>query len=394
MGILAMNITAFAMPGAAYLNPRAWGGAHGWNLAVWAIDAVAIDGKMRGLFSVLFGASMLLVAERAEAAGRAGWRAHLPRMVVLFVLGVAHGVLLWWGDILAHYAIVGTLAFGCRRWPVPRQLAAAIAALAVQALLLANIPLAIPGLAHALVTGQASAADAADWRSIRDSLGIPSAGSLARDLALHRGGYLPLVASRWAGLERLIVGTLYSTGLETFAFMLIGMAGFRSGFLTGDWSRRAYRRVALVGFGIGVPGFVALATILAARGFDLVAIGWCALVVPVALRPPMILGWAALIVLAMRPGTARWARVAAAGRMAFSNYIGTSLVCTTLFYGYGVGLYAYLGRAALVPVVVAVCALMLLWSRLWLARFRYGPLEWLWRSLARGRLQQIAGPAR
>jgi len=114
---------------------------------------------------------------------------------------------------------------------------------------------------------------------------------------------------------------------------------------------------------------------------------------PALFRPLMIIGWACLIVFLARSGGAIVARIGAAGRMAFSNYLGTSIVCTTLFYGYGLGWYGHLSRAQLYPVVIAVWVLMLLWSKPWLARFRFGPLEWLWRSLARMRIQPMSGAA-
>jgi uncharacterized protein len=103
----------------------------------------------------------------------------------------------------------------------------------------------------------------------------------------------------------------------------------------------------------------------------------------------MVVATASLIVLATRSGGALVDRIAAAGRAAFTNYLGTSLVMTTLFYGYGAGLFGSLGRAQLWLVVLAMWALMLLWSKPWLDRFQYGPMEWLWRSLARGSMQPM-----
>ena len=122
MGILLLNIVGFAMPDAGYVNPAAWGGTDPLNAGVWAVNFVLFDGKMRGLFSVLFGASMLLVMQRAEAAGQNARSVHLNRMAWLFVIGAAHFILLWWGDILVPYAICGTLARSAfrrafRRWP-------------------------------------------------------------------------------------------------------------------------------------------------------------------------------------------------------------------------------------------------------------------------------------
>ena len=109
-GILLLNILAFALPQAAYVNPRAYGGWHGSNYAVYIVNFILFDGKMRGLFSFLFGASMLMVIERAQASGRSPARIHYARMAWLLVFGLAHLWLIWWGDILTLYAPIGMIA--------------------------------------------------------------------------------------------------------------------------------------------------------------------------------------------------------------------------------------------------------------------------------------------
>ena len=110
MGILWMNITAFALPQAAYFNPAAGGALTGGDVAFWAVSLIAVDGKMRGLFAMLFGASMLLLIDREEMAGRDGRRAQRVRAGWLLLIGLAHYILLWWGDILMIYAVVGMVA--------------------------------------------------------------------------------------------------------------------------------------------------------------------------------------------------------------------------------------------------------------------------------------------
>ena len=145
----------------------------------------------------------------------------------------------------------------------------------------------------------------------------------------------------------------------------------------------------LVGFGIGIPAYVLLAWGYAQSGFTLPMTFAYVMAATVPFRPLMILATAALIILLTRRGGWLVDRIAAAGRTAFTNYLGTSILMTTLFYGYGFGLYGSLSRAELWPVVFAAWALMLLWSKPWLERFRYGPFEWLWRSLARGELQPM-----
>jgi uncharacterized protein len=389
MGILMMNIVAFAMPEAAYSNPVAYGGHTGIDFAVWLANAILIDGKMRGLFSFLFGASMLLVIERAAAKGENAARVHFARMFWLFAFGMAHLALLWWGDILNHYALVGVVAWLFRKLPPHKLVAMAVVLLAVEFALVLDVGHQIAAGEAAVRAGHASAEVSRAYAANRANLGVPPAAEIARDLAVHRSGYAAIFADRLPEALRAPSQAFFFLGIETLAYMLLGMAGLRSGLLTGAWPRRAYVRGAAIGFGIGVPACALIATIPIRHGFDTASVAMSTLVWSEPLRPVMILGWACLIVLAIRPGGALTARVAAAGRMAFSNYLGTTLVCTTLFYGYGFGLYGRLSRAELYPVVVAVCTLILLWSQPWLARFRYGPMEWLWRSLARGRLQPM-----
>ncbi len=385
MGILLMNIQSFAMPEAAYANPRAYGGWHGADLAAWWVEAVFVDGKMRGLFSWLFGASLLLVAERAEAAGESAARVHYRRMAWLALFGVAHLVLVWDGDILLHYALVGSVAFLFRRKPAHALVTAAVLLIAAQIAVMLPLPFAISDAVASLAAGHPSAAAVQDLPGWRDEFGVPSPASIADALALHRGRYPALVASRVSEAPGLIVATLTSVGGETLAYMLLGMTALKSGLLAGRWSRAAYRRGALIAFGIGVPAMLLITGWEWASGFDLRAVAWSSLLWTAPVRPVMIAGWACLLVPLMRGRLGE--RVAAAGRMAFSNYLGTSLICAGLFDG--MGLFGRFGRAELLGVVVAIWALMLLWSPAWLARFRYGPLEWLWRSLARGRPQPM-----
>ncbi len=110
MGILWMNITAFALPQSTYFNPAASGPLSTGDIAFWAVSLIAVDGKMRALFAMLFGASILLLIDREEMAGRDGRRTQAIRLAWLFVIGLAHYLLLWWGDILMIYALVGVAA--------------------------------------------------------------------------------------------------------------------------------------------------------------------------------------------------------------------------------------------------------------------------------------------
>ncbi len=386
MGILLMNIQSFALPEAAYSNPRAYGGWHGADLAAWWVEAVLVDGKMRGLFSWLFGASALLVAMRAQAAGESGLRVHYRRMAWLALFGLAHLLIVWDGDILLHYALVGSLAFLFRDRPPHALVTAAVLLIAAQIVVVLPVPIALSDAVASVAAGHPSAVAVQDLPGWRDQFGVPSPASIAEALALHRGPYSGLLAYRLGEAPQLVFGTLTSVGLETLAYMLFGMAALRSGMFAGEWPRAAYRRGALIGFGVGIPATLAITAWERSSGFDLCAVAWAALVWTAPVRAAMIAGWACLLVPLAGPGWLR-ERVTAAGRMAFSNYLGTSLVCAGLFDG--LGLFGAFSRAALLGVVVAVWAAMLLWSRPWLRRYRYGPLEWIWRSLARGAPQPM-----
>ncbi|RYD59872.1 MAG: DUF418 domain-containing protein [Sphingomonadales bacterium] len=392
MGILLLNVVGFAMPEAAYTNPRAFGGWHGADLGVWLTNFVLFDGKMRALFSFLFGASMLLVIERAEASGRDPARVHYLRMLWLLAFGLAHLWLIWDGDILAQYAVIGMIAFAARDLPVVRLVTLGAMLVAFDLVTTAQLPLAIFQHQCCASSPEQAAEYARDLAGWARTLGTPPPHEIAQSIAVHQGGWIDLVRHRLMENPAGPLPSLLFSGAETLAYMLFGMAGLRSGMLAGAWEPARYRRWLWISWGIALPAYAALAFYLVWTQFSLFSVGLAiALAVPV--RPVMAIGWACLILLLTRNGGALTGRIAAAGRMAFTNYLATSLICTTLFYGYGLGWFGSLSRWQLYPIVFGIWALMLLWSKPWLARFRFGPLEWMWRSLARGRLELIRGGA-
>ncbi|HZB69249.1 MAG TPA: DUF418 domain-containing protein, partial [Sphingomicrobium sp.] len=176
-------------------------------------------------------------------------------------------------------------------------------------------------------------------------------------------------------------------GAETLAYMLFGMAALKSGFLTGAWDNARYRRVAVTALAVAIPVYMLLAALLLADGFSVPGIFTYSFTATVPFRPLMLVAYAALIILATRRGGWLVDRIAATGRSAFSNYLGTSILMTGLFYGWGLGWFGSLSRVELWLVVAAMWLVMLAWSKPWLDRFAYGPLEWLWRSLARWEIQ-------
>jgi uncharacterized protein len=171
---------------------------------------------------------------------------------------------------------------------------------------------------------------------------------------------------------------------EAIGQMFIGMALFRTGFFTLGWSTRAYGRVLIAGYLMAAPATAVLAWLIWKSGFEPIRLHALA-VWQAPARPFVALAHGALLLLIVRSATAPRLieRLAAAGRMAFSNYLMTSVITTLVFCGFGLGLYGQLSRFEQLGVVVAVWAFILLWSKPWLARFHYGPFEWAWRSLVK-----------
>jgi uncharacterized protein len=389
MGILAMNIVAFAMPLEAYMNPRAYGWESDADLVSWIVSFLLFDGRMRGLFSFLFGASMLLVINRAETSGQDAGGVHFARMGWLLAFGLLHFYFIWWGDILALYALVGMVAWFLHRRPARLLVVLAIILILLQTVLFAGLTVLAADAAEAAAQPGASQAALETWQQFADDFAVPSAAALAETLALYRGGYLGILAHQVGEnlLDPFISTMMF--GMETLAYMLLGMATLKSGFITGEWLRRRYAQIALWGFAIGLPAYALLAWIILRSDFDVVTLFAVSLGASTLVRPVMIVATAALIILLTWRGGWLVDRIAAAGRAAFTNYLGTSILMTGLFYGWGFGLFGRLSRAELWLVVLAAWILMLSWSKPWLDRYLYGPFEWLWRSLARRSLQPM-----
>lgn len=393
MGILLMNAIAFAMPEVAYFNPAAWGGTDGADLAMWGVTFILVDGKMRGLFALLFGASMLLLMERTEMSGGDGRLRHAVRSGWLLLFGVAHYLLLWWGDILALYAVVGLLAL-----PFANRAPLALVKLAFLAFALhfLTLILIVLGLHH--IEGVATAPGAtpdqmASFAQLLDSVGRPGSAAIAREIALYRGPWSAMVAEKAAHLSEWAVNGLRYSLFDTLGFMLLGMAMLKGGFLSGRWPRAQYLAVARHGFTIGLPPMVALAAWAWASGFAPLRTFDIAFAWSFPFRIPLTVAVSALVfAFVAGPGAETGPlgrRLEAVGRLSLSNYLGTSLIMTALFYGWGLGWFGHVSRVQAYFPVPFVWALMLLWSLPWINRFRHGPAEWLWRSLTTLRLQPL-----
>ena len=382
LGILLMNIVGMGMPTFAYVDPTYYGDLHGANFWVWAINVVVTDGTMRGLFTMLFGASMLLITDRAEGRKPGPMETHYRRAFWLLIIGFIHAYFLFFGDILVCYAIAGAVAFLFRKLP-PKMLIG-VGAVILIALLTRSVIEAehIKALQAAIAGGAATPAQAAQWQELQLFLNAPKSMG-QEEISWMQGDFFTALKSRVRAAMIVQLGFLPLDGIpEAVGQMLIGAGLFRLGFFTLGWSSRAYATMIAIGYLIGVPVMIWLCWSTVQADFEPVK-QHAYFALTAGPRPFIALAHASVLMLIIRAGALKGlvGRLAAAGRMAFSNYLMTSIITTFIFCGFGFGLYGELERHQLYYVVAGVWAFILIWSKPWLARFHYGPFEWVWRSL-------------
>jgi uncharacterized protein len=385
LGILASNIRVFAMGYAAVVNPTVFGDLTGGNYVVTMLTSVLVSGKFYPIFSMLFGAGIYLMAQKVEAKGGKPEAQHLRRMIWLIVIAWFHIFLFWDYDILFYYGLCGLAAFLFRKIS-PR-------ILLIIGLILVFIPVfqsADRQATRSVKTPEQLAAISSSRR--------PNQEKIDQEIANYQGSWTALMSARvrvrWPGLWQ--IGALYQFGMYT-GWMLLGMALFKFGILTAKVSKRVLWLFLVLGLGVGIPfrffhwicnslhnwdlwfppgptWFIYWETILRSAVYFLIP-----------------LGYIAGIMLICRSGKLRrlTARLAAVGRMALTNYLMHSAICTFIFFGYGLGLFGKVDRMGQLLVVLLIWVFQLWFSPLWLKHFRFGPMEWLWRSLTYWKMQPM-----
>lgn len=374
-GILVMNIRAIASIWQIYENPHALGEVTGLDWWVWLAGYLFTDMKMMAIFSMLFGAGIALMATRMEQTDRRPAGIHYRRMIWLFVIGLGHAYLIWSGDVLVWYAICGAVVYIARRWRPSIEITLGVLVLLV-GMLLPYIPRDIP----------------AEELERMQQVWNPSQEKINEQFAAHRGSWLDKMPHR----------AEHSSEVQTFGFiffgfwragglMLIGMGLLKLGFFGATRSTQSYLQLLLTGLAIGMPlviyglyrdiqaNFAPEATQSTNSAFNYIGSVFVAL------------AWVALVMIIVKTGvlTLLTGALAAVGQMAFTNYMMQSILCTFIFYGHGFGLYGTLGIMEQMYVVLAVWGAELIWSPLWLRRYRFGPFEWLWRTLTYWRFQPM-----
>jgi uncharacterized protein len=409
LGILVMNIYAYALPFGAYFNPLKGGGSSALDTGTWWVTHVLFEMKFMTLFSALFGAGMVLMAERAEARGARAGGTYYRRLLWLLAIGLVHSYLLWWGDILVWYALCGLVLYPLRRFS-PRTLV-----VVGMVLILMLLPIlygfgnfVLPFMKQAAVEAHATQAagetlDAEQsaaieqWEAMREQMD-PSEEAMDRETAVFRGSYGEQLRFRAPFVLQMHTMSLLFFGFWRVAgLMIVGMGLMKLGVFSASRSRRFYALCCAIGYGVGLPVVWLGAGAMWAHEFDMLYMNRDGGTVPNYLGSLLVaLGHLGVVMLVCKSGAleALRRRLAAVGRMALSNYLAHTIICTTLFYGYALGLYGSFGRFQLMLFVLGIWIFQLLVSPVWLRRFRFGPAEWLWRSLTYWRRQPMRAAQR
>lgn len=356
LGILLLNIIGFGLPSAAYLNPAWQGSITLFDAWTWAISDVFAQLKFLTLFALLFGAGLQMQLSR-------GSRWLTARLSLLVMLGLIHSVFIWEGDILLDYGIIGLVIWRMLR-DVP----------STRGLINTGILLYLMGCAVLLVFGLISSPEPSpSW--------LPGAAEIQYEQFWKLTGGLAAVQIRLDHLSSGLMALVAQYGWQLAGLMMLGAALVRSGWLKGTFPLQHYRRVAALLLPLGL---LMAAAGVAAQWWVHWDYRWSAfyLQLPRDLASPLIsLGYTALC-FGFWSSVQRWRlsyAIRCVGRMALSNYLLQSLICTTLFYRFGE--FMHFSRLQLVMLVPVIWCVNLLFSVLWLRYFPQGPLEWIWRRL-------------
>jgi len=387
-GILVVNIQCFAMIFATLVNPTSFGDLTGLNYWVAMLTHIFAASKFITLFSLLFGAGILLMTRNIEKKGRKSAGKHYLRMMWLIIFGLMHAYLLWYGDVLVSYGLCGLLVFLFRKMSPRKLLIIGLIGISIASLIFVVVDWSVPHWPEDLKKMSA--------QSIQ-----PDEETINREINIYRGGWLDQMAHRApTALSFQTSIFLLMVFWRTAGLMLIGMALFKWGLFTaGEGTefgsrfdyKKLYRNFLIIGAGLGL---------------SMVIIGWFAhFRYNWSFEYSMFRGqqfnyWGSLFLAGAYfggmmlicqsgklPSITR--RLAAVGRMAFTNYLMHTVICTTLFYGHGFGLFGKVDRTVQFLIVILIFAFQMWLSPLWLKHFRFGPMEWLWRSLTYRKLQPM-----
>lgn len=393
-GILLMNINGMGLAH-AYEDPTVSGGSTGWDLYTWITTNLFFEGTMRALFSLLFGVGMFVLLDRLEKKG-AGINAaniYFRRLTWLLVFGLIHAyLLLWVGEILYSYALMGFLVFSFRNMAAKKLILVAAFLFSAGAFwnyadyrkdvkLVEQVSLIKSLKAEGKpLTKELQEADQ-KWQkheAERSAAGVEEHNTNMRKGYLHVVGFLApfnmFTDEHW---------TYRYDPFDVLSMMLLGIALFKLNVLSAQKSYRFYCLMALIGYAIGLSINYYEVTMIINSNFSFLGFSKSKLTYDAG-RIPIAMGHIATIMLLCKLPVLQWlkSRLAAVGKMALTNYIMHSVIAMFFFTGAGLGMFGKLQRHELLYVVFSIWIFQLIISPIWLKYFQYGPLEWLWRNLS------------
>lgn len=372
IGIVWMNVHAFALPGPAYYNPLSYGATGDADYRVWLASFVFIEDKFRTLFAMLFGAGCLILIERG---GEQPWRAHYARMIVLFAIGLVHAVLLASNDVLRAYALAG-LAM-----PLLAGLSARALVSVGLGLLMVHLALGLTAFGSAMFEFHVKHSGTDALLFVERQFGHDPA-TIAKLLEQGREGLAERIVRRSIGIPAQIVTLIASLPLNLAAIAL-GMGLWRGGMLKGQWRTFHLQRLAAGAALVALPVLLGLAGWLVAEGFPAALVGPVALAISAPFDTLLGAAYAALAMAFLAKDSTFTRTLAAVGRLSLTNYLMTSVILAGLFAPWGLGLFGEVTRWQAFALGFVPIAAMLLWSPAWVAKAGQGPFERLWRAGAR-----------
>jgi uncharacterized protein len=376
LGILLMNIQAFSMNFSAYSNPTSFGDLTGINFTVYYFSHLFADQKFMTIFSILFGVGIVLMAENIEKKGGNPTKVHYKRMFILALFGILHAYLLWFGDILFPYALAGMIAYTARKKSVRFLLITAFLSIGFCSLLMYIISFAIPYM------------EAADLQNLL-AMWAPTQEMIDKDILVNQASWLGQMEHRNFMASKMQTNVLFYL-FRIVGLMMIGMAFFKLDFFGNRFSSKSLAISAVITLALG------LLLIITGNqaNFDS---GWQIDSMMAGIQPNywgsilMAYSYMSLLVVFCRSSALMKLKslLANVGKMALTNYLSHTLICGFIFYGWGLGFYGSFERSEMFLVVIGVWLFQLFFSSFWMARFQFGPFEWLWRSMTYGKRQPL-----
>jgi uncharacterized protein len=371
LGLPTMNIVAFSMPFSAYINPTSFAQEGLLNHFIFSFFHLFSDQKFMGLFSLLFGASIILLASKTQKSGNNAGSIHYSRMLWLFLLGLLHAFYLWEGDVLMIYALLGVLLYPLKNLRAKWLFILTILGLSLSALF-SIVDLTMPIMSY-------------EEKEAINSIYQPSITQIQQDIRLYQSDYETIQKVLVSDFidNRLLDSYMISGLLRSFSMMCLGMALFKIGLLSGKLSEHFYRRLLGLSLLISLPLISAGLLYNYIMQWQLESFTRFGSIANIIGSVPLVIAYIALFSLFQKSEKLIDLKSAIqnVGKMALTNYLMQSIICAFVFYGYGLGLYGQLSRLQLLPLILLIWGLQLFFSTWWLGFFKQGPIEWCWRML-------------